>query len=51
MSESIIRNDNKIFIGSNIKDIREKQGLKPSDLIREVQLLGVDINSFSLYNI
>lgn len=51
MSESIIRNDNKIFIGSNIKDIREKQGLKPSDLIREVQLLGVDINSFSLSKI
>lgn len=51
MNESTIRNDDRIFIGSNIKRIREKQGLKPSDLIREVQLLGVDINVFSLSKI
>lgn len=51
MNKSTIRNDDKIFIGSNIKRIREKQGLKPSDLIREVQLLGIDINIFSLSKI
>lgn len=51
MNESTIRNDSRIFIGSNIKRIREKQGLKPSDLIREVQLLGIDINIFSLSKI
>lgn len=51
MKGSSIKNDSQILIGSNIKRIRMQQKLKPRDLVREVQLKGVDINVFSLSKI
>ena len=43
--------DQKIQIGSNIKRLRLERKLKATDLIREVNLKGVDINTFSLSKI
>ena len=46
-----IKNDNQIQIGSNIKRLREEKQIRPKDLVREVQLRGVDITIFSLSKI
>ena len=46
-----IRNDKNIKIGSNIKRIRKSRNMKSVDLIREVNLLGIDLNTFSLSKI
>lgn len=46
-----IKNDSNISIGKNIKKIRTKQKMKSVDLIRQVNLLGADLNTFSLSKI
>ena len=46
-----IKNDENILIGSNIKRIRTAQGLRAAELIRQVNLLGVELNTFSLSKI
>ena len=51
MQESSIRNDDMICIGTNIKRIRNAKHMKATVLIREVNLLGVDLNTFSLSKI
>ena len=51
MSDSTIRNDGQICIGSNIKRLRTERKMKSSELIRQVNLLGVDLNTFSLSKI
>lgn len=38
-----------VNIGENIKSLREEQGLKQTEVVRQLQLLGVDISVYS-YN-
>lgn len=49
--DSYIKNDELIQIGSNIKRIRTARGMKASELIQQVNLMGVDLNTFSLSKI
>ena len=51
MQDSYIKNDHDIRIGSNIKRLRTAKSMKASELIRQVNLLGVDLNTFSLSKI
>lgn len=51
MQNMCIRNDEQIQIGSNIKRLRTQRNMKASELIREVNLLGVELNTFSLSKI
>ena len=44
MNEIKIRSDNRISVGANIKRIRQAKGIRAYDLIRELQLQGLDIN-------
>ncbi len=46
-----IKHDEHILIGTNIKRLRKAKGMKASELIREVNLLGVELNTFSLSKI
>ena len=51
MEECRIKNDELIQIGTNIKHLRSERGIKATELIREVNLRGVDLNTFSLSKI
>lgn len=51
IEDTFIKNDTDIQVGSNIKKIRTVKGMKPSELVREVNLLGVSVNVFSLSKI
>ena len=51
MNDAYIKNDHQICIGSNIKRLRIKQHMKAAELIRQVNLLGVELNTFSLSKI
>lgn len=51
MTDTHIKNDDIILIGSNIKHIREQKRMKPKELVKEVNLQGVDLNVFSLSKI
>lgn len=51
MDVTYIKNDDNILIGSNIKQLRTAQKMKSTELIRQVNLLGVDLNTFSLSKI
>lgn len=51
MDGTYIKNSDTIQIGSNIKRLRTAQGMKATELIRQVNLLGVDLNTFSLSKI
>ncbi|MBQ3011058.1 MAG: helix-turn-helix transcriptional regulator [Oscillospiraceae bacterium] len=51
METLYIKNDDNILIGSNIKRLRTQRGMKATELIRQVNLLGVDLNTFSLSKI
>ena len=51
MDEIKIRSDNKISVGANIKRIRESKGVRAFDLIREVQLQGLNINNQRYYKL
>lgn len=50
IDEVSIKNDN-IKIGSNIRKVREAMGMKPGTLVREVNLKGIDMTTFSLSKI
>lgn len=49
--ESRIKNDERIQIGSNIRRLRKARNMKANELICAVNLLGVDLNVFSLSKI
>ena len=49
--ECCIKHDENILIGTNIKRLRNAKGMKATELIREVNLLGVELNTFSLSKI
>lgn len=50
MTEQKIKQD-FIFIGKNIKDIRKQKKIKQIDVVREMQLMGIDITRESLVKI
>lgn len=49
--DTYIKNDRSIQIGSNIKRLRTERNMKGSELIRQVNLLGAELNTFSLSKI
>ena len=51
IEDTFIKNDTDIQIGSNIKKIRIAKGMRPSDLVREVNLRGISMTIFSLSKI
>lgn len=51
MDEIKIRSDNHISVGANIKRIREDKGVRAYDLIRELQLQGLNINKQRYYKL
>ena len=50
MTEQKIKQD-AIFIGKNIKEIRKQKKIKQIDIVRKMQLMGVDITRESLVKI
>ena len=50
MLEQKIKQDD-IFIGRNIKNIRKQKKIKQIDVVRKMQLMGVDITRESLVKI
>ena len=50
MSEQKIKQDN-ISIGKNIRDIRKAKNIKQIDVVRKMQLMGVDITRESYVKI
>ena len=50
MEEQKIKQD-KIFIGRNIKKIRKQKNLKQTEIVAEMQLMGVDITREALVKI
>lgn len=51
MNEIKIRSDNRISVGANIKRIRQARGIRAYDLIRELQLQGLNINKQRYYKL
>ena len=51
MEEIKIRSDIKISVGANIKRIRQAKGVRAYDLIRELQLQGLNINKQRYYKL
>ena len=51
MNEIKIRSDNHISVGANLKRIREDKGVRAFDLIRELQLQGMNINKQRYYKL
>lgn len=51
MDEIKIRSDKRISVGANIKRIRQAKGVRAFDLIRELQLQGLDINKQRYYKL
>ena len=51
MNEIKIRADSKISVGANIKRIRQAKGIRAFDLIRELQLQGLNINKQRYYKL
>ena len=51
MNEVKIRSDSKISVGANIKRIRQAKGIRAFDLIRELQLQGLNINKQRYYKL
>lgn len=51
MNEIKIRSDNHISVGANLKRIRENKGVRAFDLIRELQLQGMNINKQRYYKL
>ena len=47
IDDTSIKNDEGIKIGSNIRKIRESQNMKTGTLVREVNLKGIDMTTFS----
>lgn len=50
MGEQKIKQDN-IFIGKNIRDIRKQKNIKQIDVVRKMQLMGIDITRESFVKI
>lgn len=50
MNEQKIKQD-AILIGKNIKNIRKQKKIKQADVVRKMQLMGVDITRESLVKI
>lgn len=50
MSEQKIKQD-MIFIGRNIRNIRKEKNIKQIDVVRKMQLMGVDITRESFVKI
>ncbi len=51
MCEDIIRNDSTYCIGTNIRRLRKEKGIRQVDLVRKVQLLGVNLTRETLVKI
>ena len=51
MEEIKICSDNKIRVGANITRIRQAKGVRAYDLIRELQLQGLNINKQRYYKL
>ena len=51
MNDTSIKNDKGILIGTNIRKLRLDAGMKPSELIRLVQLKGVNMTGSALSKI
>lgn len=51
MNEIKIRSDSTISVGANIKRIRQAKGIRAFDLIRELQLQGLNINKQRYYKL
>lgn len=50
MKEQKIKQDS-IFIGKNIKEIRKQKKIKQIEIVRKMQLMGIDITRESLVKI
>lgn len=50
-NDCYIKNDNAILIGANIRRVRKARKMRATQLIREVNLQGVELNTFSLSKI
>ncbi len=51
MKEQKIKQDATIFIGANIREIRLRCGIGQTDLVRQMQLLGVNMTRETLVKI
>lgn len=51
MKEQKIKSDNKINIGKNIRDIRKQSNIGQTELVRLLQLKGINITRESLVKI
>ena len=51
LAEQKIKQDNKIRIGSNIRAIRKARGIGQTELIRRLQLMGLDMTRETLVKI
>ncbi|MCC8059543.1 MAG: XRE family transcriptional regulator [Clostridiales bacterium] len=51
MNEIKIRSDAQISVGANIKRIRQSKGIRAYNLIREMQLQGLNINKQRYYKL
>lgn len=51
MEEQRIKQDAVISIGANIREIRQSRGIGQTDLVRKVQLLGINLTRETLVKI
>ncbi|RHB60403.1 helix-turn-helix domain-containing protein [Hungatella hathewayi] len=51
MEEIKIRSDNHVHIGANLKRIRKEKGIQACNLIRHLQLQGLNINKQRYYKL
>ena len=51
MQEQKIKQDSVIFVGRNIRKIRKSKNIKQVDMVKKLQLMGIDITRESLVKI
>ena len=51
LAEQKIKQDDKIRIGSNIRSIRKSRGIGQTELVRQLQLMGLDMTRESFVKI
>lgn len=51
MKEQKIKQDSVIFVGRNIREIRKSKNIKQVDMVKKLQLMGIDITRESLVKI
>ena len=51
IEETSVKNDQYIQIGTNLRRARESRGVRAQELILKLNLLGIEINSYSLSKI